>query len=278
VTPALVGSRTPPAPLTPPAASHVLALRSRRTRDETGTFYAEGVRFLVAAVDARADIVGLVLAPKLLRSGLGQMAARRLRGRGIPELRVTPEEFAALSTSREPQGVGVIVRQRWSRLDDMGAAHDACWVALSDVMPGNLGTLLRTCDAVGASGLAAIGREVDPHDPVVVRASMGSVFGRCIVRAGLRELVTFARRAGCLVVGVTPRATLDYRAQSFRRPVVLLLGSERRGLTHDEERACDVTVGIPMVARIDSLNVAVAASVLLYEVYGQRHPLARRRG
>ena len=170
------------------------------------------------------------------------------------------------------------MRQRWTRLDEVGALHDACWLALSAVQsPGNLGSLLRTADAVGAAGLLALGADVDPHDPAVVRATMGSVFSRVFARATPGELVAFARRTGCTVVAAAPRAAHDYRAVSYRRPVVLLLGGERRGLADDELRAADVTVRIPMVGRTDSLNLAVAASVLLYEVYAQRHPLGRVR-
>jgi TrmH family RNA methyltransferase len=95
----------------------IQSLRTRRARDQTGTFFAEGVRFLVAAVDARADIVSLVVAPKLLKSGIGPMLVRRLRQKGVPELRVSPEEFAAVSASREPQGVAratCACASRWS--------------------------------------------------------------------------------------------------------------------------------------------------------------------
>jgi TrmH family RNA methyltransferase len=102
---------------------------------------------------------------------------------------------------------------------------------------------------------------------------MGAAFGRCIARASLAELAAFAHRTRCLVVAATPNATRDYREVSYRRPLVIMLGSERRGLRADEERACDVRVRIPMVGRTDSLNLAVAASIMLYEVYGQRHPV-----
>lgn len=169
------------------------------------------------------------------------------------------------------------MRQRWCRLDEIGVVRDACWVALSAVQsPGNLGSLLRTADAVGATGLVAIGPDVDPFDPAVVRATMGSIFGRRFARASLEDFARFARRAGCAIVAATPHATRDYRAVSYRRPVALLLGSERRGLTDQEERAADIAVRIPMAGRTDSLNLAVAASVLLYEVYSQRHPVRAR--
>jgi len=252
---------------------NVLALRDRRERERTKTFFVDGVRFLVAAVDAGATIEGVVVAPKMLKSAIGQMLARRLRARGVPELRVDPVTYGSLSTSHEPQGVGAIVRQAWSDLDVLPAEHGACWVAIEDVRsPGNLGTLLRTSEAAGASGLVALGRNVDPHDPGSLRATMGAIFTRRLARASPEGLSAWARRNRVLVVGASGDATVDYRQVSYSRPVVIVLGAERKGLSSAARRACDVTVRIPMVGRTDSLNLAIAGSLLLYEVWSQRHP------
>lgn len=262
------------APVGALSLEHVRALRDRRARERTGTFFVDGVRFLVAAVDAGATIDGIVVAPKMLKSAIGQMLARRLRARGVPELRVDPATYASLSTSHEPQGVGAIVKQAWVDLDSLAAEHGACWLAIEDVRsPGNLGTLLRTSEAAGASGLIALGRNVDPHDPGSLRATMGAIFTRRLARASPESLAAWARRHHVLVVGASGDAPLDYRQVSYSRPVVLLLGAERKGLSPASRRACSVTVRIPMVGRTDSLNLAVAGSVLLYEVWNQRHPV-----
>jgi TrmH family RNA methyltransferase len=252
----------------------VLALRHRAARDATGTFFAEGTRFLVSAIDAGATIDTVVVAPKLLRSPIGQMLARRLRMRGVRELRLAPDEFARISMMPEPQGVGVVVRQTWTRL---APDHDACWIALEEVRsPGNLGTLLRTADATGATGLCVLGGRVDPFEPSVVRATMGSIFWRRIARTSLAELRAFAASTGAVIVGAAAGAPRDFREVSYRRPVILMLGGERKGLTPAQMQACDVLVRIPMSGRTDSLNLAVAGSVLLYEVYAQRHPTHKR--
>jgi TrmH family RNA methyltransferase len=258
-------------------AEGVLALRTREARDRTGLLFVEGVRFVVCAVDAGVEIAAVVVAPKLLRSALGEMIARRIKQRGVPILRLAPEEFARVSGSSAPQGVGVVVRQPWRNLRD--APRDALWIAVESVRSqGNLGSILRTGEAVGATGLVALTAapgappEVDPFDPGVVRATMGSIFGQRIVRATWEELRMYADRVGARVVGGAPREADDYRSVPYRGPVVLMLGSERKGLSPAQRAACDVTVRIPMLGRTDSLNLAVAGSLLLYEAYRQRHP------
>jgi TrmH family RNA methyltransferase len=256
----------------------VRSLRDRTNRDRTGLYFMEGVRFLVAASDAGEPIEALVVAPALLRSAVGQMVARRLRLRGVPTLRVSAQEFAALSRASEPQGVGAVMRQRWEALPARPPARDELWVACDRVRsPGNLGTLLRTCDAVGATGLVRTSDEVDPYDPGAVRASMGAMIRLRFVSTTLEALRAWRRRRDFVVVGATAEARCDYRSLSYRRPVMLVLGNERKGLSTAQRALCDQLVRIPMTGGGDSLNLAVAGSVLAYEVWQQRHPPAERR-
>lgn len=256
----------------------VLSLQERRARDETQCYFAEGVRFMVAAADAGASFCSLVVAPALLRSPPGRMLARRLGTRGVPRLDVSAEAFAQLSRVDEPQGIGAVLRQRWEPLASVEPGPHDCWVATGPVRsPGNLGTLMRTCAASGASGVIVPRREgADPHHPAAVRASMGALHKLRLVRADPPELETWKRRSCAVVVGAAPQASVDYRRVSYRRPVVLVLGNEREGLSEAQLLLCDARVRIPMVSG-DSLNLAVAGSVLLYEVWSQRHPLGRRR-
>ena len=259
------------------SVAYVRSLRERGARDRTGRFVVEGVRFLVSAVDAGAVVEGLVIAPGLFDSVVGSMLVRRLKAAGVPSLQVSAAQFLELSLETEPQGVAAVVRQRWTVL----AAHDrrdALWVAVDSVRsPGNLGTLMRTCDAVGARGLIRTSPSVDPYHPTAVRASMGALFTQRLVDADLPSLQTWNRFGELLIVGAAPDGERDFRGITYRRPVLLMLGSERRGLSEAQRAACDVLVRIPMTGTADSLNLAVAASVLLYEIYGQRHPVKRAR-
>jgi len=150
-------------------------------------------------------------------------------------------------------------------------AHPGNAVALDTVQsPGNLGTILRTCDAVSAAGVILVGDAVDPFDQATVRATMGALFTQRFVRASLAEFSAWKASQNCLLVGTSPAAQTDYQAARYPAPVVLWMGGERKGLPAEFQQLCDVMVRIPMVGRSDSLNLAVATSVLLYEVFNQR--------
>ncbi len=250
----------------------VRSLAHRPARERLERYAVEGVRFLVAAVDARTPIEGLVVCPALLTSALGQMLVRRLRRDGVPELRVDAASYEAVARQKDGTGRGVIAvaRTRWETRVAFGPRD--LWLAVEGARsPGNLGTLLRTCLAVGARGAFVVG-DVDPYDPGCVRATMGALHALQIARVSPEELSALARRDGARIIGASPDTPVDYRAPSYRGPTVIALGCERRGLTPELRRACDALVRIPMVGPLDSLNLAVAGSVMLYEAFGQRHP------
>lgn len=181
--------------------------------------------------------------------------------------RVTPEQFRSISWTPRASGLGAIVRQHWTPLDRIEPRRGLCWVAVGRVRsPGNLGTILRTAEAVGAGGAIFLGGEADPFDPDVVRATMGGLFRLQIVRTSIPELAVWARRHGCRVIGTSPSASALYTEVPVRAPLVVLFGEERHGLTSEELALCTHTARIPILGRADSLNVGVAAGVMLYEV------------
>lgn len=229
-------------------------------------------------MESGSCILGAVAAPGMLRSEPAWRILRRLEAGRVPVRRVSPQEFRALSGAREPQGVGVLIEQAWTTLAEATAGRQPLWVAFEHVRsPGNLGTILRTCEATGVDGVLLLGDSTDPYDPDVVRASMGSLFGVRLSRAGREEARAWFRRTGAYVVGASAEAFRDHRTVDYRRPVVVMIGCERQGLSPLQEDLCDKLVRIPMAGRVDSLNVAAATAVLLYEVFGQRHPPARRQ-
>jgi TrmH family RNA methyltransferase len=248
----------------PLSSEFLLRLRAREPRDEHGLFLAEGVRFLHDAIASGADIRGLVVCPAVLAS-----SARSLLRRGVPIRTVDEDELRALSIRSEPDGVVCVVAQRWRSLGPPGRRD--VWLLLDHVRsPGNLGTLLRTARATGARGVIFLGESADPHDPRTVRASMGAIFHLALVRASSEELCAWSRRHGVRVLGTSADAVVDYRSVSYER-IVLMLGSERKGLTPRQRSLCDAVVSIPMDAG-DSLNLGVAGSLLLYEAYRHRTP------
>jgi RNA methyltransferase, TrmH family len=144
--------------------------------------------------------------------------------------------------------------------------------------PGNLGTLLRTAEAAGAAGVVFLDRHTDPFDARVVRASMGGIFGLRLVRATHADLGRWVSRHGGEVVGAAPRGDVSYTEIPLRSPLVVLFGEERRGLTEQQLRLCARTAVIPMTGRADSLNLGVAAAVVLFDLRRRaRDPAATLR-
>jgi TrmH family RNA methyltransferase len=189
-------------------------------------------------------------------------------------IEVTADIFQSLATKEHAQGIGIVARQRWLELAHIRPEAGQCWVALDTVQyPGNLGTILRTCDAVGAAGVILLGNTTDPYDPAGVRASMGAIFSQRLARASFAEFAAWCRRHSLTVVGTSPAAARDYQAVAYQAPLVLLMGSEPRGLSREQQALCDVVVNIPMVGWSDSLNLAVATGLMLYEVFNQQRGL-----
>jgi TrmH family RNA methyltransferase len=263
----------------------IRALRQRKPREESGLFFVEGIRIVGEAVQLGADIESLVVAPALLTSDFARHLVAEQRQRGVPVVDVTPEVFESLSAKDGPQGLGAVVRQHWEplgavRLDAGESARSIGWVALDAAQdPGNIGTILRTADAVGAAGMLLLGDTADPYDPSAIRASMGAVFSLRLARATLDQFATWKRAHRYTVIGTSDRAPHDYQAIRYQPPLVLLMGSERQGLSAAHMALCDTLVRIPMVGRSDSLNLAVATGVVLYEVFNQsRHATDTKSG
>lgn len=246
-------------------------LRSKGARERTGRFFADGIRFVSEALATGARMDALVAAPSLIPGGSEHRIVRQARVRGTPVLEVSAVEYCALSLNAEPQGLGVVAWQKWERLDRVRPGRELCMIAIETVQsPGNLGTVIRTCEAAGAGGLILLNGGADPYDPGCVRGSMGAIFSQRMIRASLPQLLAWKRMHNAVLVGASPHTTRNYRAMPRRRRIVLLLGSERKGLTPEQEDACDLLVRIPMVGRVDSLNLGVASGILLYELFNRR--------
>ena len=245
--------------------------KSRRYRDERKTFFAEGVRNFVQLVSRGYSIELIFHSQKLLTSPIARKMVRQLRRSGVPTLGVSPETFRTISLTQRASGVSAIVRQRWLPLTKAEPGQGLCWIALSHVRcAGNLGTLIRTSEAVGAAGFILVGENVDPFDPVVVRASMGSVFHQHFVRAQSDEFLLWCRDRNCTLIGATIDGEINFHEFPFPTSPVLYLGEERTGLTELQQSECHQRLRIPMTGRADSLNLGVAGSLLLYEIFRHR--------
>jgi len=254
-----------------PTIKQIRKLRDRKERQQTGLFYAEGLRIVIEAAHQNASIQTLVYAPEILTSEQGMQEIRELQKRGTDIVEVSESVFRSLALKDDPQGIAAVVAQAWLSLDQIKLGDSDLWVALEEVAdPGNLGTILRTCDGVGAKGVVLLDHSTDPYDPTAMRASMGAVFTQKLVKTDLDHFRAWAKANDVPLIGTSGAARLDYHIFTYPTKFMLLMGSERQGLSEKALAMCDEVVRIPMTGQADSLNLAVATAVVLYEVYNNR--------
>lgn len=249
-----------------PLVKRVRSLADRKHRRREGAFVVQGVQPVWRAVEAGWAIETLIVVPERLPESAERMVAeQRARGGRVVEFGA---ELAARLTDRDrPPGLFAVVRSRTSTLAELPVDADAVFVALHDVgNPGNLGTVVRTADAAGASGVILIGDTADPFAPSAVKASMGSLFAVPVAEVGdAATFLAWARRGGVEVLAASGYAVPTHWSVPYRAPLAVLLGSEGEGLPADIMSRADRRVRIPMVGTAESLNLAVAAGLMLYE-------------
>ncbi|HKD98057.1 MAG TPA: RNA methyltransferase, partial [Micromonosporaceae bacterium] len=257
-----------------PLVKRIRQLADRRHRRREGAFVVDGVQPVWRAVEAGADVELLVIAPELLRGSPAMRMVEERRAAGVRVAQLSGELFTRLSERDGPSGLAAIVRARMRPLDDVAAGPDAVFVVLHEVgNPGNLGTIIRTADATGATGVVLIGDASDPYAPAAVKSSMGSLFAVDVSYAATVDaFFAWARARAVQIVATSGGAADRHWDAAYRRPLALLFGSEGPGLPAAAVERSDLRVRIPMVGTAESLNLAAAAAVMLYEV--QRAPLA----
>jgi RNA methyltransferase, TrmH family len=177
---------------------------------------------------------------------------------------VSAQVMESLADKDNPQGILALVQQKQTRLEELPVMR--CAVALvAPQDPGNVGTILRTLDAVGTDALFLLGGGVELYHPTVVRSSMGTIFWKPIVQTSFDEFVKWARKGNFQLIGTSAHGDVDYQTLVPKVPWILVLGNEQKGLSIEQTNACDVTISLPMKGRVSSLNLAVATGVLLYQ-------------
>lgn len=247
------------------------SLHDKKGRRAEGLFLAEGLRIVTEAVESGAVPALLMAAEDAADHPLAFAAARATMTGGGEALVATRDILAKVTGKDNPGAVVAAFPLRPTPLDAIDRAAASMWVVCEGLKdPGNLGTILRTCDAVGAGGVILLDQSCDPFSVEAVRASMGAIFTKQVAQADGAAFLEWLRGGpGMLVGAVLGADTIDYRAVRYEVPTFLLMGNEQSGLPPAYAAACDVRVGIPMLGKADSLNVAVATAVLLYEVLGQ---------
>lgn len=245
--------------------------QQRRHRDSRGVYFVEGVRNFVHKLDHQQSPVAILYSEGLLTVPLARKLVRQKRREGVPTIRMTPEEFRSISITQRASGVGVIARQHWTRLERTDLDAHPGWTILGHVRsPGNFGTLIRTSAAVGAYGFILTDQRVDPFAPETVRASMGSVFAQRFIRTDIAKLKAWAEDHGCRIIGTSPKGEQAFHLYEFPKKSLVFLGEERFGLTLEQTALCNDMIRIPMMGDVDSLNLGVACSLILYEEFRSR--------
>jgi RNA methyltransferase, TrmH family len=254
-----------------PSVKRIRKLRSRKQRESEGVFFVEGIQTVWQAVRNGADIETIVIAPDLLKSDRASRMVATQEEKGTRVLRVGPEAFGSIADRENPSGLGAIVRAVAPTLDRLVSDQGSLFVALDRPQkPGNVGSIIRAVDGAGGSGVIVIGDSTDAYHPTAVKASMGTLFNVPVCSAGAaEEVIAWAAERGLCTITTSAHATTVLWDVAYELPALLLFGSEGSGLESEVLARGDLTVRIPMHGSATSLNLAVSAGILLYEVRRQ---------
>ena len=250
-----------------PTVKLLRSLRDKKARRAEKLFLAEGLRIVTEARDSGRLPQILAFTAEGAKHPLAAEIIAETEAAGGDAIETTADILSKMSGKDNPQMLLAAYRQPWTSLERIDRAKAPLWIvaqALRD--PGNIGTILRTGDAVGAGGLILIDDSADPFSVEAVRASMGALFTQAIATARWREFLTWLRSGEGQLVGTSLKATRNYLEAEYRRPCFLLIGNEQRGLPAEYEAECDLLVKIPMAGRADSLNAAIAAAVMAFAI------------
>jgi TrmH family RNA methyltransferase len=253
-----------------PLVKQVRSLRDKKHRRAEGLFLAEGLRILTEARDAghlpRYVFFNGADAPHPLLRDLVEQTETR----GGEAIETNADILGKISGKDNPGTVIGVFDVLPTGLDRIDRSRSDLWIVAQSLRdPGNLGTILRTGDAVGAGGLILVDDCVDPFSVEAVRATMGALFTQSLATASWAEFLAWLRTGDGELIGTSLNATLDYQQPRYRKPAFILVGNEAQGLPEAYEAACDTLVKIPMRGKADSLNAAVATAVTAYEVTNQ---------
>ncbi len=260
--------------LSNPVIKDIKALSQKKGREETGTFMAEGLKLVIDALDLGWSITTLVYAKNAKDKPLVQKVAARAVASGALVLEVSEKVLSSVTRRDNPQMVVGIFKTQWGDLKALKPQREQTFVALDRVRdPGNLGTIIRTADAAGAAGVILVGETTDPFSLETVRATMGSVFAVPLYRVSPGDFLKWKKSSGAKTVATHLAGSVDYRTIDYaEKPVILLMGNEQQGLPEELAREADALARIPQSGLADSLNLAVATAVMLFEA--RRHILA----
>jgi RNA methyltransferase, TrmH family len=260
--------------ITSPSNSEIKFIRSlklKKERDSSGLYYIEGIRLVGEAVRTNQKIIHVIVCFEILDSAFGNELVSQISDMGIDTISVTKAVFETISLKEGPQGIAAVIVEKWDILNAV-LQEKGLWIALDSVQdPGNLGSILRSADAVGAKGIILLDESTDPFHPTSVRASTGGIFSQKIIKSTFIEFSNWKKANQYSVIGSRCDEGSNYRRYNYPKDMILLMGSEQKGLLPKHFEVCDQFVTIPMIGTVDSLNLSNATSIILFEILAQHN-------
>lgn len=252
-----------------PTIKFIRSLKQKKEREASGLFYVEGIRLVGEAFRTQQRIAHVVVCLDLLESPFGKELISQIADQGIDMISVPESIFKSIALKEGPQGIAAVLEENWDGLGEITRIK-GLWVALDAVQdPGNLGSILRSSDAAGGQGVVLLDESTDPYHPTAVRASMGGIFTQKIIKTSLEEFTQWKKANSYPLVGALCGERLNYRRYNYPKDMILLMGSEQKGLSTAHVSICDELVTIPMKGAVDSLNLSNATSIILFEILAQ---------
>lgn len=259
-----------------PRIKELVRLRERRARDERGLLLIEGYRELTRALAAKVALLEFYYCPSFFLGENEAALIAQAAALGAALFELSPEPFRKISYRDRPDGLIATAPQVGMSLDRLPLkANPLLIIAEAIEKPGNLGTMLRSADAVGADGIVICDGVTDINNPNVVRASTGTLFHVPVACATRAETLAFVKERGLALLAATPHAEAVYTDIDLRGPLAFAVGAEQYGLSDELMAAADIKVRIPMAGIADSLNVSTATAILLFEIARQRSVTAK---
>ena len=259
-----------------PRLKEVQRLRESKARHSTGLTIVEGLREISLARKSKIQFKELFLCPDILKDSKIQALVKELESEGIVIWDVTKKIFQKISFGDRMEGLLAIIQPKIFPLEDLQLKKNPLVVVVEGLeKPGNLGAILRTCEAAGVDGLLVCDGQTDIYNPNVIRASLGTVFGVRVVQSTQKDALKFLKDSNIQICAATPQAATSYFQMNFKVPVAIVLGSEEKGLSDFWLNHADRKVKIPMRGKADSLNVSATAAIVVYEALRQRGSIER---
>jgi RNA methyltransferase, TrmH family len=251
-----------------PTLKTLVELKERKTRDQKQRYLIEGVPEVSRALQAGEAIGTLLYVPELLSTEGQEIIGSQSKAE---RLELSPEAFAKLSLRQNPDGLIAVATIRTKKLSELSLPNNALVLVIEGLeKPGNIGALLRTADGANLDAVFITGQGTDLYNPNVIRASMGSLFSRPVLVADTQELVGYLTSNDFKILAATPHTTQHYWNEDFTQATAIVLGTEHEGLSKIWLSAATSHITIPMNGLADSLNVATAGALLMYEALRQR--------